>query len=69
MWRHWLDYASPQLRRLEVSLLLGFYHKTEMNSATRVFNQDSYFQKINFKLQPVNEYQAILSGNFYRQSL
>jgi len=37
-----------------------------MNSATKVFNQNQYFQNINFKLEPMNEYQARLIGNFKR---
>jgi len=64
MWRHWLEHASPQLKKLEVSLLLGFYDNKEMNSATKIFNQDPYFKRINFKLEPINQYQAIVNGNF-----
>jgi hypothetical protein len=66
MWRHWLEDASPQIKKIEVSLLLGFYHTKEMNSATKIFNQDPYFKKINFKLEPINAYQAIISGSFHR---
>jgi hypothetical protein len=67
MWHHWLEHASPQLKKLDVSLLLGFYHNHEMKSATKTFNQDPYFKKINFKLEPANDYQAIITGSFHRQ--
>jgi hypothetical protein len=66
LWRHWLEHESPQLKKLEVLLLLGFYDTKEMNSATKKFNQDSYFQKIDFKLKPINSYQAMIGGNFKR---
>jgi hypothetical protein len=66
MWHHWLEHASPQLNRLEVSLLLGFYDTKELNSAIKIFNQDPYFKKINFQLKPINEYQATISGDFKR---
>jgi hypothetical protein len=66
LWRHWLEHASPQLKKLDVLLLLGFYDTKEMISATKIFNQDSYFQKIAFQLKPINSYQAMIYGNFKR---
>jgi hypothetical protein len=69
LWRHWLEHISPQLENLQILLLLGFYDTKEMASATKIFNRNAYFQNIDFQLQPVNSYQAMICGNFKRQLL
>lgn len=66
MWRRWLEHDSSQLKKLEVLLLLGFYAPKELNVAKRNFNADPYFRKLDFKLEIVNAYQALICGNFKR---
>ena len=66
LWRHWLEQTSPQIQNLQVFLLIGFYSMRAMQSALKIFRKDPYFEKINFKLMPINEYQAHLIGNFQR---
>lgn len=66
MWRQWFEHVSSKLEVFEIILLLGFNHTNEMNSAIKTFNSDPYFKKINFQLESINEYQAILIGNLNR---
>lgn len=69
MWRHWFEESLPLIESFEVLLKFGFDNPMEMNSAIQSFSQDQYFQTLNFKLKPINEYQGVLIGHFLRVTL
>lgn len=69
LWHHWLERTAPHIQKVKIFLLIAFNDIRGMKSSLKIFSRDPYFEKINFKLVPINEYQAHLIGDFQRAAL